>query len=263
MTALPLLDLVPAAGYWPEFLDPAVPDLDQGLEMVRATPRHVLQKQLALCWRSPARPPSWVQALADGHPEALERVRRGLRDLHAAWVAPRWPTIVASCRSDIGGRIPALAADGLTGAFTALHPALAWRGGLLERTWRTAEYRLDGYGLQLVPCTSWSGPPLFSRIYWEPGCSALIYPARPAPVCGAVVAPDLAGLLGRTRAAVLESLRDPCGTSDLAARLAISAASASEHVTALRRAGLAETARHGRTVCHSLTPLGQSLLTRH
>jgi DNA-binding transcriptional ArsR family regulator len=263
VTALPLLDLVPAAGYWPEFLDPAVPDLDEGLEMVRATPRHVLREQLARCWQSPARPPVWLRALADGHPEALERVRRGLRDLYAAWVAPRWPAIMTSFRADVGGRVPALAASGLTGVFPALHPALAWRGGVLERTWRTAELTLDGHGLQLVPSTSWTGPPLFSLIPWEPGYSALIYPARPAAACGAALAPDLAGLLGRTRAAVLESLRDPCGTSHLAARLAISAASASEHVTALRRAGLAQTARSGRTARHALTPLGQSLLTRH
>jgi hypothetical protein len=125
VTALPLLDLVPAAGYWPEFLDPAVPDLAEGLEMVRATPRHVLREQLARCWQSPARPPLWLRALADGHPEALERIRRGLRDLYAAWVAPRWPAIMASCRADVSGRVSALAADGLTGVFPALHPALA------------------------------------------------------------------------------------------------------------------------------------------
>jgi DNA-binding transcriptional ArsR family regulator len=263
VTALPLLDLVPAAGYWPEFLDPAVPDLDEGLEMVRATPRPVLREQVARCWPGPARPPLWLRALADGHPEALERVRRGLRDLYAVWVAPRWPAITASFRADVGGRVVALAAGGLTGAFPALHPALAWRDGSVERTWRTAELRLDGHGLQLVPSTSWTGPPLFSLISWQPGCSALIYPARPAAACGAAVAPDLAGLLGRTRAAVLASLRDPCGTSDLAARLGISAASASEHVTALRRAGLAHTTHYGRTVRHALTPLGQSVLNGH
>jgi hypothetical protein len=38
-TARPLLDLIPAAGYWPEFLDPVAADLDQTLEMVRPTPR--------------------------------------------------------------------------------------------------------------------------------------------------------------------------------------------------------------------------------
>jgi DNA-binding transcriptional ArsR family regulator len=261
VTALPLLDLVPAAGYWPEFLDPAVPDLDEGLEMVRATPRPVLREQVARCWPAAARPPLWLRALADGHPQALERVRRGLRDLYAAWVAPRWPAIMASFRADVGGRVPALAAGGLTRAFPALHPALAWRDGSVERTWRTADLRLDGHGLQLVPSTSWSGPPLFSLISWQPGCSALIYPARPAAACGGAAAPDLARLLGCTRAAVFESLRDPCGTSDLAVRLGISAASASAHVTALRRADLAHTTRHGRTVRHALTPLGQSLLT--
>ena len=180
VTALPLLDLVPAAGYWPEFLDPAVPDLDEGLEMVRATPRPVLREQVARCWPSSARPPLWLRALAEGHPQALDRVRRGLRDLYAAWVAPRWPAIMSSFHADVGGRVPALAAGGVTGVFTTLHPALAWRDGSVERTWRTGELRLDGHGLQLVPAVSWSGPPLFSLISWQPGRSALIYPARPA-----------------------------------------------------------------------------------
>ena len=219
---------------------------------------------MARCWQGPARPPSWLRALAGGDPQAVETVQRGLRDLYAAWVAPRWPAIVAAFRADIGGRVPALTDGGLAGVFPALHPALAWRGGALVRTWRTAELRLDGHGLQLVPSISWSGPPLLSLISWEPGCSALIYPARrDAAASGTAAAPDLAGLLGRTRAAALESLLDPCGTLDLAARLGISAASASEHVTALRRAGLAHTTRYSRAVRHSLTPLGQSLLNGH
>lgn len=55
------------------------------------------------CWPSSARPPLWLRALADGHPQALERVRRELRDLHAAWVASRWPAIMALFRADVGG----------------------------------------------------------------------------------------------------------------------------------------------------------------
>jgi DNA-binding transcriptional ArsR family regulator len=67
-------------------------------------------------------------------------------------------------------------------------------------------------------------------------------------------------LLGRTRAGVLAALQKPCGTVELAARVGISAASASEHTKALRDADLVETARCGRGVRHSLTYLGRSLL---
>ena len=42
-TARPLLDLIPATLPAPMFVDPVVPGLDEGLEIVRATPRSVLR----------------------------------------------------------------------------------------------------------------------------------------------------------------------------------------------------------------------------
>ncbi len=42
-TVRPVLELIPAFGYWPEFLDPAVADLEEGPELVRATPRTELR----------------------------------------------------------------------------------------------------------------------------------------------------------------------------------------------------------------------------
>jgi DNA-binding transcriptional ArsR family regulator len=69
--------------------------------------------------------------------------------------------------------------------------------------------------------------------------------------------------MGHTRAAVLRTLSDPCSTAELAARLGISAPSACEHAAALRRADLIQTERRGRSVRHSLTPLGHSLLRGH
>ena len=98
----------------------------------------------------------------------------------------------------------------------------------------------------------------------ESGGGALIYPARPAGSPDSASGHrDLAGVLGRTRAAALRALREPCGTAELAARLGISAPSASEHATALRAADLIWTARRRRGVCHSLTKLGWSLLDGH
>jgi hypothetical protein len=51
VTARPLLDLIPASGPWPEFLDPATADLEEALEIVCSTPRSVLRNQLAASWR--------------------------------------------------------------------------------------------------------------------------------------------------------------------------------------------------------------------
>jgi len=71
---------------------------------------------------------------------------------------------------------------------------------------------------------------------------------------------NLAALIGPTRAAVLRALREPRGTADLAGLVNISPASASEHAKVLRDADLIETRREGRSVRHSLTPLGRTVL---
>lgn len=49
-------------------------------------------------------------------------------------------------------------------------------------------------------------------------------------------------------------------TGELARRADISAASASQHATVLRQAGLVSTHRQGNTVRHTLSPLGAELL---
>ncbi|MGH3196542.1 MAG: ArsR/SmtB family transcription factor, partial [Streptosporangiaceae bacterium] len=71
---------------------------------------------------------------------------------------------------------------------------------------------------------------------------------------------NLATLIGPTRAAVLRALREPHGTATLAGAVGISAASASEHAKVLRDACLIETRREGRSVRHSLRPLGRTVL---
>jgi DNA-binding transcriptional ArsR family regulator len=263
-TARPLLDLIPASPPWPMFLGPMVPDLDEGLEIMLATPRRALRADLATSWGGAGRPPSWLRDLADGAPEARETVQRGLRDFFRACVAPYWSRIRAVVRADVSERIPVLATRGLGVLFSTLNPDLEWRDQSIVRTWRasrTCDLSLNGQGLQILPSALWNGPPLFKIRPEESGGNALIYPARPAPMAypaGEVT--DLAGLLGRTRAATLQALRAPCSTLELAALVGTSPSSASEHAKALRTAGLVQTIRHGRSVRHSLTPLGRSLL---
>lgn len=263
-TARPVFELIPPTGYWPEFLDPPLPDLEVALELVGSTPKAELRRQIALAWRRSGRPPQWLRHLADGDTEMLRLVHRGLRDFHAACIAPRWPQILNTFHSDIADRTSVLAAGGVGELLSTLHKDLTLGDQVLERSWRSGELWLSGRGLQLVPSMLWSGPPLFSLQPEKRGGNFLIYSAQPA------VLPDqdrkrpdrlrdLAGVVGRSRAEILDALQTPCNTTELAARAHISPASASEHATVLRQAGLIWTKRTGRGVRHSLTPLGRRL----
>ena len=70
----------------------------------------------------------------------------------------------------------------------------------------------------------------------------------------------LSALVGRNRAAVLGAIAGGCTTTELAGRVGISLASASQHASVLRDAGLITTHRQGSAVLHVLTPLGAELL---
>ena len=72
----------------------------------------------------------------------------------------------------------------------------------------------------------------------------------------------LAPLIGRTRARVLAEIGAVGGrtTTEIARRLRISPASASEHTYTLRTAGLISTERDGVCVTHRITRLGRALL---
>jgi DNA-binding transcriptional ArsR family regulator len=59
---------------------------------------------------------------------------------------------------------------------------------------------------------------------------------------------------------VLRAIGGGCRTSELAARLGVTARAASAHASALREAGLLVTVREGRSVRHTLTGLGSGLL---
>ncbi|GDY53473.1 hypothetical protein SVIO_040960 [Streptomyces violaceusniger] len=77
---------------------------------------------------------------------------------------------------------------------------------------------------------------------------------------GSGSARTLGKLVGQTRSAVLLEVGGGCTTSELARRVGVSLASASQHASVLREAGLVHTLRQGSAVLHTLTPLGAALL---
>ncbi|GAA1610564.1 ArsR/SmtB family transcription factor [Catellatospora bangladeshensis] len=70
----------------------------------------------------------------------------------------------------------------------------------------------------------------------------------------------LAALFGASRARLLDILRQPATTSELARRTGMAAGTVSEHLGVMHAAGLLARSRHGRTVLYVATAAGQSLL---
>ena len=259
-----LLELANPCGAWPLFTEAQAPDLDEALDFVRSTPRWYLRDELAALFHDrPGRPATWVQNLATGDGDVLEAVVRAMRDVHDAIVAPRWDSVVSSFHGDVARRMPVLAAAGHEVLFDTIDDRLWWRADGLERAGNDVEVDLGGTGLLLMPSAFWSGPPMFGLGDGVRQRHSLVYAARPN---GQRSDPDRAGidhlaaLLGPTRAAVLRALAEPHGTAQLAYKVGISSASASEHAKVLRHANLIETQRQGRSVRHSLTPLGRTMV---
>jgi hypothetical protein len=190
---------------------------------------------------------------------------------HSLAVTPYWSRIQAAVEADRARRARAMLDGGPEGLLASLRPSMRWADGVLEVLDYpdSRELRLDGRGLLLVPSFFCARTPVALLDPTLP--PVLVYPVdrlggllgEAGP--GAGRHPEgtreaLAALLGRTRAAVLEAADDGCTTGEVARRLRISAAAASQHTTVLRNAGLLVSHRDRNTVLHTLTPLGRAVL---
>lgn len=260
LAALPLFGLVPPNGAGPLFLDPLTATFEEGLEHVRSTPREVAVRELGrVC---PAYRPvtAWVQDLARHDRRAWRTLAEALRTGHRALVTRQWDRMQTGFYADVAWRGRLLAEQGVGGTLTSLYPGSSWSGTTLHiDTPYDSERTLSGGGLTLMPSTVWTGSPLIGCD--EDGRDLFLYPTlTPLPLTPDRPSGDpLAALLGRTRAAVLRSLSLEHTTSELAADLEISLASVSEHTKTLRAAGLIVSDRDGKSVWHSVTPLGAML----
>lgn len=271
-----LAALLPPRGYTPDFLTPDLGGsydlggpyyLEGAVDAVLRTPRTGLRRDLTALAASPrrARPlPSEARALADGEPSALRRLGAALRGYHRCALAPFWPQVRAQVDADRAVRTRAVLSDGTDGLLASLGPVLRWRPPVLEADYPVRrELHLDGRGLLLQPSLFCLRRPVTLAAPDLP--PVLVYPiqhslgwARPpgSPAPGG----DLGALIGRTRAAILEDVVTGRTTGELADRLGISGAAASQHTAVLRRAGLLLSVRRGRHVLHTITPAGSALL---
>ncbi|MFI7672807.1 DUF5937 family protein [Actinophytocola sp. NPDC049390] len=272
---MPLLTaLVRPAGYVPDFLLPTpegrTDDLDTGLDRIAGTDVDVVTHELAhlaqheVAQRGPGvdqRAALMRDLLADPA-RAVERIVTELRRYWQAAIAPHWPRVHALLQADLAHRLDELAAGGVAGLFATLHPSVAMRGDLLTVVkYYDGRARLRERGLLLVPCAFvWpdvlvgTADPRPSLTYSPRGIGRL-WESAPD-----VTETPLAGVVGRTRAAILALLELPMSTTQLAAQLALAAPTLNAHLKSLQGAGILTSRRDGRAVLYRRTTLGDHLV---
>ncbi|MCX4744260.1 winged helix-turn-helix domain-containing protein [Kitasatospora sp. NBC_01287] len=270
----PLWDLVPAQGWIPDFLTPAGVDGDGGsaLKAIRATPVDRLASDIARLVDGST--PAWARRIANGEPSALDAVAEALATFHRVAIAPYLVGMQASIDIEWARRTTILTRYGVEGLLAGLHPAIRWQPPVLTLPSPVdLDVELKGRGLALAPMV-FCGP--LPRLYVgdaENDRPELVYPPAYDP---SHVSPLATGstrrqgdsvaavgrLMGATRGTVLHTIAAAPGltTAQLAQRADISLASASEHATVLREAGLVSSLRDGPRVRHYATSAARALL---
>jgi DNA-binding transcriptional ArsR family regulator len=257
----PMFALYSRYGLFPDFLVPEVPGLRDGLHALRETPAERMQIELAPFLPADC-PNGYLGDLLAGSATARRDLDAAVRLVYETMIAPVSGAIERRLAADVAFRSHLLFDDGLDATLGSLHPDLTWTAPVLVACphgdeGMATDIHLGGRGLLLYP----TGFTTVSLILDQPGRTPVLF--YPALESGHDFRPDpaaLAELLGRTRAEVLVALAAGASTSQLARRTGISAASASEHARVLRRSGLVESHRNGKSTLHTLTPLGRRLL---
>ncbi|MEU9124168.1 winged helix-turn-helix domain-containing protein [Streptomyces sp. NPDC048506] len=259
-----LAPLVPTRGYFPDFLTPAegLLGMADALGALRETPATRLHEELSRLSTATRPLPSWMRAMAEGDTRALGRLADVLQRYYEVAVAPYWSRVQGRIEADRAARGRALLDGGADRLLASLPPMMRWRPPVLEADYPVErDLHLGGRGLLLLPSYFCRRTPV---TFHNPDLTpVLVYPVEhPAPRLTSHVpaARSLGRLVGQTRSAILQTIGVGCTTSELARRADVSLASASQHATVLRDAGLLNTLRQGNAVLHTLTPLGAALL---
>lgn len=246
-------------------------DIDQAVETLLRAPRARVRRELeAVAYDSVHS--SWARTVAEGDGEARRQLATALAACHRVTVEPYWSAARSRLEAVRAQYARTFLETGVEGLLASLCPPLVrWNPPVLEVSHpRPLDVHLGGRGLVLAPTVfSWRELSLLYDPYDDESVPRLTLPVvtDPADGCalwhggnGASGDEALGALLGRTRAAALHLLVAGCGTTELAGRLGITPAAASQHAKALRGAGLITTSRRGGSVLHVTTALGRELL---
>lgn len=265
------LALVPSVGWSYEFVA-RVGSPEELLEEARAMSRRDICTRLArLASRQPL--PSWTRRMVDDA-ELYREFIDGFAGLYDVLLRPYEAQLAELFTADRSVRSRQFLDGGVELLLARANPKwMRWNPPTLEIRMANgidADLYLRGQGILLMPSMFGDRSILNPDAEPQPIVS---YPAgldQPLRRLTSLVPADTksrsatAALFGTTRAAVLTTIAEypGCSTKELATLAGIAPASASEHATVLRRAGLVNTLRHRSTVIHSPTRLGIALLNR-
>lgn len=266
--------LVPERGWIPDFLTPVLRDSHEvaaELEAVRTTSARQVRGDLRTL-AAARRLPDWTRSLADGEVGAMGAVVDALSAWHRLAIAPYAARIQAAMDADIAQKAGATVRHGIGAVLRHLHPTITWCPPVLKVPSSVdADIDLAGRGLLLVPMM-FCGPLPRLRLTHDAGRPVLAYQMSFDPLAANpfVETGDrevhgtaaLGRLLGGTRSIVLYAIVASPGltTAELAYRADIAMATASEHASVLRGAGLVTSHRDGNRVRHYSTATGMALL---
>jgi hypothetical protein len=245
------------------------PTMDKGIQALLAVPREQLLVEMEFTDRMFGLPAA-AWAIAEANGDGRRQLAAAVVAAHQVLVEPYWTRIHACLHAEQVARLRTLAAGGPDRLLASLQGQwVRWRPPVLE-VLVPVDYDvpLNGRGIALVPSVFGGQLP---SLHQAPGDDTAV-PWLVLPPAGDRMGQHhlwnnprprgaaLAALVGRNRAAVLRTIADGCTTTELAARVGISLAAASQHASVLRDAGLITTHRQGSAVLHVLTPLGAELL---
>jgi Helix-turn-helix domain len=265
---LRLREFVSSFDHWPDFLTPTNGGVspERAVTQILATSPHQVRTELLVAPGTSA----WVAALVDDG-SALRQLGEVMLSYFRIGLAPYWRQILAAADGARARLARTLIDDSIERMLVGLWPDTSWQPPVLRVPYSgRKDLILAGRELILLPSFFSSQSPIIRQ---DPALPpVLVFSIHDAgrgnalcpggPLARPATGDKLAALLGRTRAAVLETVSTACTTSELARRVGISLASASQHATILREAGLLATTRHRNAVMHTTTALGNALMNR-
>ncbi len=263
-----LADLVPPDSFLADLLNPlpatAFPSLADELAVVRATPAAHLEADLDTLEQYHGLPAGRRAALLADPAATLDQVADEVERYWELAIAPWWSRIRTVLEADVFQRARSVAGLGAAHVLNELHDSVRWDEGSLNLVQRSCRVTKAGSGPGLVLVPSVFARDRVLTRSTPPDPPQLAYPARGA---GTVWEPQRAGrldtlaaVLGRSRAVLLAELDSPASTTQLAERAGLTAAGASQHLTAMRDAGLVSAHRAGRSVLYARTATADALV---
>jgi DNA-binding transcriptional ArsR family regulator len=263
----PLSLLIRPQGYIPDFLLPPpttpMPDFASEIEQIKNTSPEIVQREVQWVYEQHPTTPGAIQPYMEAPREALERLAELLWDYWKRCLAGHWPQLHALLEGDVLYRSRTLAFYGPQALFADLHAKVRYADGTIQvENPNEQEVVPAGRGLLLIPLVfAWPDLYVTTDLPWQP---TIAYSPRGAAGLWCSAPPPtgeaMRTLLGRGRAMVLKRLTVPCATSDLARILGMTPGAISQHLVALRQAGLVESQRQGTRVYYRLSEVGEALL---